>query len=84
MLDWFLELDAGRTFGASMAGVHPNPLAWSEIAAWSRLTGINPDPWEIAALRAMDRVRIAWEPPKPGISPDAFDRAAARRGVRIA
>ncbi len=48
--NWFCELSRHRGsngFGAS-------PLRWQDIAAWARLMGTAPEPWELAALSAMD------------------------------
>lgn len=48
--EWFKDLNSGRTgsdFGA-------NPLTFSEISAWSLLTGNKPTPWEVSMLKAMD------------------------------
>lgn len=50
---WFLELHAAR--GSN--GYGPNPIGFVELEAWARLTGRQPTPWEIAALRALD---AAW------------------------
>jgi len=47
---WFLDLSARR--GGS--GFGPAPLAWSEVAAWARLTRLNPTPWEVDVLLALD------------------------------
>lgn len=46
---WFLEC------GPSMSG---DPLTYQEIAAWAGLTGIEPAPWEAAALRRMSRMYV--------------------------
>lgn len=47
----FWELERGRTGN----GFGRNPLSWPDIDAWARLTGERPTPWQIAALRDMDR-----------------------------
>lgn len=47
---WFWELDAGRQ--------EANPLAYSEIESWMRLTGAVAGPWEVATIKAMDTVRM--------------------------
>lgn len=55
LLDWFRELNTGRTgngFGA-------NPLSWGEIDAWIRLTGRTVRDWEIGLLRALDQKYMA-------------------------
>lgn len=54
---WFRELNAAR--GSS--GFGPNPLAYTEIAAWARLTGRAPAVWEVRWLIALDHVWLAGE-----------------------
>ena len=54
LLDWFAELNAGRTgngFGA-------NPITWEGLDAWARLTGRDLRPWEVGLLRALDRTYL--------------------------
>jgi hypothetical protein len=51
---WFCELDAAR--GGNGFGL--NPIGYSEIKAWAELTRVQPEPWEIEALRRFDAVRI--------------------------
>jgi hypothetical protein len=51
-------------------GYGPNPISYSEIAAWSNLTGRAPRPWEVSALRAMDDTRIALFSAKQGAADD--------------
>lgn len=46
---WFITLHPSRP--------PDRPLSFPEIDAWARLTGETPAPWEVAALRAVDR---AW------------------------
>ena len=48
----FLDLHRARTSGAMTA----NPIPYSEILAWSHLTGNNPTPWEVGCLTALDAV----------------------------
>lgn len=55
LFDWFLELSAAR--GAGMSG--PLGISYSELLAWSRLTGRRPAPWEVEILRALDAVFLA-------------------------
>lgn len=50
LLDWFHELGQGR----SGNGSGPNPLAWSDIAAWAETTGVMLQAWECSVLRALD------------------------------
>lgn len=52
---WFWQLSDARPEGFSSAG----PLTFSEIAAWAGLTGSAPRPWEVEALKAMDRAYLA-------------------------
>lgn len=54
LVDWFWELDNSRQGNGS----GPNPLAWSDIEAWTRLMGITPEPWELRALQQMDHVQL--------------------------
>lgn len=65
---WFRELAAARTGN----GYGPNPIAWTEIAAWAALTGARPTPWEVAALKALDAEYLA----------DAAETARAARATR--
>jgi hypothetical protein len=46
---WFLELSRGRD-----AGFAANPLKYSEIEAWCRLSGTRLEPWEIRAICRLD------------------------------
>jgi hypothetical protein len=51
---WFHELQSARTgngFGA-------NPITFSEIQAWMQLTGRTVHPWEINALKELDRAYL--------------------------
>ena len=52
---WFQELSSGR--GNNGFGVLP--LSWADMAAWARLTGNLPEPWETAILRSMDGAFLA-------------------------
>lgn len=54
LLDWFEELDLSRQGNGS----GPNPMAWSEILAWSTLMGVALDPWELRALKRMDHIHL--------------------------
>lgn len=51
---WFWELDRGR----GGTGFGANPISWSEMAEWMRVTGSRPARWEIEAITEMDRYRI--------------------------
>lgn len=46
---WFQELAATR-----QSGFGANPISFSEIDAWARLTRTRPAAWEVRALRALD------------------------------
>lgn len=50
----FAQVSAARTG----SGFGPNPLTYSEIDAFSRLTGWTLDPWEVDAIRALDDAYI--------------------------
>jgi hypothetical protein len=52
---WFADLNATRTWHA--AG--PNPISYSEVAAYSALTRQSLRPTDIEVIRAMDRAYIA-------------------------
>lgn len=47
---WFCDLSSARTG----SGFGANPISYVEIAAWARLTGNDPTPWEVSVLRRMD------------------------------
>jgi hypothetical protein len=49
---WFLELHAAR--GSS--GIAHNPISFSDLLAWARLTGRRPMAWDVAVLRRIDGV----------------------------
>ena len=36
----------------------PNPITFGDIESWARLTGRNPNHWEIDVLRQMDRAAL--------------------------
>lgn len=37
-------------------GWGPNPISWSDMDAYCRLSGVALDPWEVEAIRAIDDV----------------------------
>lgn len=53
--EWWTELAHGRRSG----GFGPEPIGWSDIDAWSRLTGSRPRPHEIGVLMRLDREWLA-------------------------
>lgn len=66
LLEHFAELTAARSngFGA------PQPISWSDMAAWARLTGLRLWPWEAQALRALDLVWLStWSEVQPKAPP---------------
>lgn len=59
------QMDIWRAFcdlaGArSSNGYGPNPIAWTEIDAWLRVTGARLDAWEVRAIRRMDAAFLDW------------------------
>lgn len=46
---WFGELSRGRT-----CGMATNPITWSDLDAWARLTGVRPTPLELELIYALD------------------------------
>ena len=50
--DWFNELHSGRAYGWG----HPQPLAWSEMLAWSKLTKRKLSAWVITLIRCTDNL----------------------------
>jgi len=51
---WFCELDSKRTAGFASL----NPISFSELKAWSDLTGQKPTPTEVKILMKMDAVMV--------------------------
>jgi hypothetical protein len=51
--DWFLQLSRTRSIGFAVGAV-----SYSEIAAWSCLTGYRPTPFEVTLLTDMDTAFI--------------------------
>lgn len=52
--EWFLELHSAR--GSN--GFSSNPIEYTQIKAWSELTGASPEPWEIKAIKSMDNALL--------------------------
>ena len=48
--EWYIAL--GNARGGNGFGL--NPIGFTEIAAWSALTGCRPTPFEVGCLRALD------------------------------
>ena len=51
---WFIELHNARP----QTGMGVSPITYSEISAWSSLTGVIPNPWEVGVIKSIDRVFI--------------------------
>jgi hypothetical protein len=51
----FCELNASRGSG----GMGPANITYPDILAWQALSGVDLNPWEIGAIKAMDSVVIA-------------------------
>jgi len=49
ILQWFYDLSSTRTVGMAL-----NPISFTEIDAWSRLTGNKPSIWEVSAIKQLD------------------------------
>ena len=49
---WFVELECGRKYGRW----GPDPISYTEIAAWALLTDRHPLPHEVEALVTLDVV----------------------------
>jgi hypothetical protein len=71
--EWFADLSRRRSNG----GLAPNPVSFSEIDAWARLTGTAPTPWEVSVLTRLDDALLS-KPAKdkPTTMVDAGDGAA--------
>lgn len=72
LLGWFWELSAARTYGFGT----PNPLTFSEIAAWVALTGNVATASDVAMLRAMDAALLSAAAREQA---DAAERAKKRK-----
>jgi hypothetical protein len=62
---WFLELHAGR--GSN--GFGPNPLSWSDLAAWASLTMRTVRPSEVDAIMMLDRLWMAQKASEAEVKP---------------
>ena len=71
LLTWFYDLSGLHTSGMAI-----NPLQPSELAAYFRLVGEAPTPWEMRTLLRMDRAfleRLSKPKGKPGLRADVTD-----------
>lgn len=53
LYDYFIELNETRAIGMGL-----NSVQYQEIDAWSRLSGIELDVWEVWVLRDLDRLYL--------------------------
>jgi len=51
---YFLELSSTRPIGYS----GPLPITYQEIAAWKELTDTPLSPWEVEAIKRLDRIYV--------------------------
>lgn len=70
--EWFWEIEQTRN-----AETQYQPLSFTEIAAWSQLTGEVLNPWEVRAIKFMDAARrgtlVPSEKPKVQMTAEIFD-----------
>jgi hypothetical protein len=73
---WFRDLSGSRTIGFGI-----NPITYLDILAWSRLTGVRPEPWEVRIIRDIDTTLLASKAKESedGRSADRAARAGNRR-----
>jgi hypothetical protein len=74
---WFCELSGSR----SGNGGGPNPIAYSDIAAWAALTGRLPAPRDVHAIVALDQAFFT-ELAEQDRRRDAARRQREARGAR--
>jgi hypothetical protein len=74
--EWFSELHVAR----SGNGGGPNPISYSEIAAWAALTGRSPQPRDVDGIVALDGAFFA-ELAEQDRRRDAARRAAQARSA---
>lgn len=55
LLQWFWRLRNRNKSGFN----GPDPVSWEALDAWVRLSGDNPEPWEINVLEALDDAYVA-------------------------
>ena len=60
--EWFMDIHAARATG----GMGPSAIAYTEIAAWNLLTGVQARKWEVLVLREIDVVWLEeWSASRP-------------------
>ncbi|MFO0271361.1 MAG: hypothetical protein ACK53W_12605 [Gemmatimonadota bacterium] len=52
--EWWVDIASSR----GSTGFGPAAITYSEIAAWAALTGADPTPFEVQALRAIERAYL--------------------------
>lgn len=75
--EWFIELSAVR----SGNGAGPNPIAFSEVEAWARLTGRLLTPRDVRAIAMLDQAYFT-ELAEQDRRRDTARRAQAARRAR--
>ena len=53
---WYCFLELHSTRGSNGFGL--NPISYSEIKAWSELTGRNPEPEDVRLIKMLDTVAL--------------------------
>lgn len=43
-------------------GMGPGPITFQDIAAWAKLTGRHPTPWEVSVIRQLDGLWLSIMP----------------------
>lgn len=76
LLRWFNELAAGRSHN----GWGPNPISWSDIAAWCSLTGTAIAPWETRALITLDSEWMIAVSQQPTAQPNNAPKKPRKKG----
>lgn len=51
----------------------PSPITYQDIAAWARLTGRRPTPWEVSVLRDLDGLWLSIMPSQTATAPPLTD-----------
>lgn len=66
--EWFGELAEARG-----GGMGPSPIGYQDIAAWAKLTGRRPTPWEVSVIRQLDGLWLSIMPDQNATSPPLVD-----------
>jgi hypothetical protein len=53
--EWFLDLHNSRGMGVN----GPSPISFSDILAWSTLTGLAPTPFDVKCILALDNLWLS-------------------------